>query len=127
MNVSLEEWLSNLDCNQLKRVSIQFPDPWFKRKHFKRRVLKTSLINSIARYISPDGELFIQSDIFKLIESMINVIDNSTYFERKEIEGVRWLNKNPYNVCTDRECFVIRKNLPIYRAMYIRNSSLFIN
>ena len=127
VNVSLEEWLSDLDYDQLKRVSIQFPDPWFKRKHFKRRVLKNSFINSIARYMSKDSELFIQSDIFKLIESMINIIDNSTFFERKEIGGVKWLNKNPYDVCTDRECFVIRKNLPIYRAVYIRNRKSFSN
>jgi len=52
VNVSLDEWLSDLDDCQLKRVSIQFPDPWFKRKHIKRRVLKTSLLNSIARYMS---------------------------------------------------------------------------
>ena len=55
VNISLDEWLSDLDSNQLKRVSIQFPDPWFKRKHFKRRVLKLSLLNSIARYMSKDG------------------------------------------------------------------------
>ncbi len=60
VNISLEEWLSDLDNDQLKRVSIQFPDPWFKRKHIKRRVLKTSLINSIARYMSMGSELFIQ-------------------------------------------------------------------
>ena len=70
VNVSLDEWLSDLDYGQLKRVSIQFPDPWFKRKHFKRRVLKTNLINSIAKSMSEDGEIFIQSDILKLIESM---------------------------------------------------------
>jgi len=128
VNVSLDEWLSDLDYDQLKRVSIQFPDPWFKRKHFKRRVLKTSLLNSIARYISKDGELFIQSDIFKLIESMSNVIDKSTYFDRKYVDGLKWLNKNPYEASTDRELFVAKKNLPIYRAIYIRNSkSLSIN
>ena len=127
VNVSLEEWLSDLDCNQLKRVSIQFPDPWFKRKHFKRRVLKISLINSIAKYMSQDGELFIQSDIFKLVESMINVIENSTYFDRKDLKGMNGFYKNPYNASTDRELCVIRKNLPIYRAMFIRNCTLFIN
>ena len=127
VNVSLDEWLSNLECNQLRRVSIQFPDPWFKRKHFKRRVLKTSLLNSIARYMSKDGELFIQSDILKLIESMNNVIDKSTYFDRKDLQGLRLLDKNPYNASTDRELFVVKQNLPIYRAMYIRNSKLFIN
>ena len=121
VNISLDEWLSNLDDDQLKRVSIQFPDPWFKRKHFKRRVLKTSLINSIARSMSKDGELFIQSDILKLIESMTNVIDKSTYFDRKYEKGLKWLDKNPYEVLTDRELFVLNQNLPIYRAMYIRN------
>ena len=127
VNVSLDEWLSDLDCDQLRRVSIQFPDPWFKRKHFKRRVLKTSLLNSIARYMSKDGELFIQSDILQLIESMNNIIDKSTYFYRKDLQGLKWLDKNPYNASTDRELFVKKKNLPIYRAMYIRNSKLFLN
>ena len=52
VNVSLDEWLSDLDFGQLKRVSIQFPDPWFKRKHFKRRVLNTNILNSIAKSMS---------------------------------------------------------------------------
>ena len=127
VNVSLDNWLSDLDYEQLKRVSIQFPDPWFKRKHFKRRVLKTSLLNSIARYMSKDGELFIQSDIFKLIESMSNTIDESRYFNRKDEGGLRFINKNPYDVMTDREIFSLKKNLLIYRVMYIRNSLLFTN
>ncbi len=125
VNVSLDEWLLDLNYNQLKRVSIQFPDPWFKRKHFKRRVLKESLLNSIARSMSKDGELFIQSDIFKLIKSMNNVVDNSIYFDRKELQGLKWLDKNPYEVYTDRELFAIKKNLPIYRVMYIRNNTKF--
>ena len=127
VNISLDEWLSDLDYDQLKRVSIQFPDPWFKRKHIKRRVLKTSLINSIARYISKEGELFIQSDILRLMESMINVIDKTTYFERKDVNGLRWLDKNPYKVSTDRELCVLNKDLPIYRAMYSRNGNTFID
>ncbi|MBW3041299.1 tRNA (guanosine(46)-N7)-methyltransferase TrmB [Prochlorococcus marinus] len=127
VNVSLDEWLSDLNHGQLKRVSIQFPDPWFKRKHFKRRVVQTSLINSIARSMSKDGELFIQSDIFKLIKTMTDVIDNSSYFDRKKLNGLQWLDKNPYAVCTDRELFVLKKNLPIYRAIYIRNRRLSID
>ena len=127
VNISLDEWLSDLDLDQLKRVSIQFPDPWFKRKHLKRRVFKKSLLNSIARYMSKNGELFIQSDIFKLIEYMSTSIDDSIYFDRKVVMGEKWLEKNPYEVLTDRESFVLKHNLPIYRAMYIRNSELFIN
>ena len=127
VNISLDEWLSDLDLDQLKRVSIQFPDPWFKRKHMKRRVLKKCLVSSIARAMSQDGELFIQSDIFKLIQYMSNVIDDSIYFDRKVVRGFKWLENNPYKVSTERELFVLKKNLPIYRAMYIRNNALFIS
>ena len=122
VNVSLDEWLSDLAFAQLKRVSIQFPDPWFKRKHIKRRVLKKNLLDSIARHMSKDGELFIQSDILNLIESMTSVIESSKYFDRRYVKGVKWLDENPYEAFTDRESFVLKKNLPIYRAMYIRNS-----
>ena len=127
VNISLDEWLSDLDIDQLKRVSIQFPDPWFKRKHYKRRVFKKSLLTSIARYMSKDGELFIQSDILKLFEYMSHVIDDSIYFDKKFVRGFKWLNKNPYEVSTDRELFVLKNNLPIYRAMYTRNNALFID
>ena len=127
VNVSLDEWLSDLDFGQLKRVSIQFPDPWFKRKHFKRRVLKTNILNSIAKAMSKDGEIFIQSDIFKLIEYMTNTIDKNRYFTRKNLGDLRSIDKNPYNVMTDREIFSLKKNLLIYRVMYIRNSLLFNN
>ena len=127
VNVSLDEWLSDLDYGQLKRVSIQFPDPWFKRKHFKRRVLKANILNSIAKAMSKDGEIFIQSDIFKLIESMTNTIDKNRYFNRKDVGDLMVINENPYNVKTDREIFSLKKNLLIYRVMYIRNNLLFIS
>ena len=126
VNVSLDEWLSDFDHGQLKRVSIQFPDPWFKRKHFKRRVLKTDLLNSIAKSMNKDGEIFIQSDILKLFESMTNTIDRSQYFNRKYLGNLSLIDKNPYNVKTDREFLSIKKKLPIYREMYIRNGLLFI-
>ena len=127
VNISLDEWLSDLDLDQLKKVSIQFPDPWFKRKHLKRRVLKPSLLNSIARSICKDGELFIQSDIFSLFEYMSNVIDDSIYFDSKLVNGLKLIEKNPYEVSTERESFVLKQNLKIYRAMYMRNREPFIN
>jgi len=127
VNVSLDEWLSDFDDGQLKRVSIQFPDPWFKRKHYKRRVLKTNLLNSIAKSMNKNGEIFIQSDILKLFDSMKNTMDQSKYFNRKDVGDMILLDENPYKVKTDRELYSLKKNLPIYREIYIRNSLLFID
>ena len=127
VNVSLDKWLLTLDYGQLKRVSIQFPDPWFKRKHFKRRVLKASFINTIAKSLTKDGELFIQSDVLKLIESMVEVVEHSKYFNRKTLDGKQWLDGNPYEVSTDREIYALARDMPVYRAMFFRNNKLVNN
>ena len=126
VNVSLDKWLIDLDDNQLRRVSIQFPDPWFKRKHLKRRVVGKNFIDSLAKSLSLDGELFIQSDILQLINSMTETIERSSYFDRKIIGGLKWLDKNPYDAFTERELYVKKKKLPIYRALYYRNNKLFL-
>ena len=86
-----------------------------------------NLLNSIAKSMSEGGEIFIQSDIFKLIEYMTNTIDKNKYFNRKDLGASSVIDKNPYNVKTERELFSLEKNLPIYRAMYIRNSLLFMD
>lgn len=57
-NVSLESWLAALPRGLLKRVSIQFPDPWFKLRHHKRRVLQPPLLRAIAAALVPGAELF---------------------------------------------------------------------
>ena len=47
----------------LASVSIQFPDPHFKAKHHKRRVVQPALIEEIAAALQPGGWLWMQSDV----------------------------------------------------------------
>ena len=43
VTVSLASLTRQLGPEQLQLVTVQFPDPWFKRKHHKRRLLQDSL------------------------------------------------------------------------------------
>ncbi len=121
-NISLEKWLSNLRVGQLQRVSIQFPDPWFKRRHYKRRVLQPALLISLAKALQKDTELFIQSDILEVSEYMKNLIDLSGCFERKNKSSNLWDIENPYSVFSDRELYVMQSKSPIFREVFIRNT-----
>ena len=122
VNVSLEPWLENLRSKCLKRVSIQFPDPWFKRRHNKRRVLQPELLISIANSLHMGSEFFIQSDIFEVIEPMTSLIQVSGCFNRLEDQNGIWLEKSPFSVLTERESYVLANRLPVYRALYVRNA-----
>ncbi len=121
-NVSLESWLFSLPRNRLRSVSIQFPDPWFKRRHHKRRVLQPSLLLAMSEALQPNFKLFIQSDIFAVIEHMNLLIELSDCFNRFQTSKGLWLDENPFCIPTEREDYVISKDLPIYRALYTRNN-----
>jgi tRNA (guanine-N7-)-methyltransferase len=122
-NVSLESWLADLPVGQLDCVSIQFPDPWFKKKHHKRRVLQPRLLLAIASALAPGQRLFLQSDVLAVIEPMLAVCEASGCFQRPPADARPWRQENPLPIATERERYVIEQNLPVYRVLYERNEA----
>ena len=121
-NISLEGWLAGLSEDQLRLVSIQFPDPWFKRRHRKRRVMQPSLLLAIAAALSPNRELFLQSDVLEVVQPMVTLVELSGCFERPAEDSRPWRADNPLPVPTERERYVKEQGLPAYRVLYRRNN-----
>lgn len=103
----------------LERVSIQFPDPWFKKRHQKRRVVQPELVAVLAELMPANGWVWLQSDIEEVCAEMCDRFDESPAFVR---EGTNWLTESPFPAKTDRERVGIEKGLPVYRAKYVRSS-----
>ena len=120
-NISLEGWLAELKTDQLQLVSIQFPDPWFKRRHRKRRVMQPSLLLAIAGALSSSRELFLQSDVLEVVEPMVTLVELSGCFDRPAEDTRPWRADNPLPVPTERERYVEEQGLPAYRVLYRRN------
>lgn len=47
----------------LARIDLIHPDPWPKRRHWKRRFVQDATVGAMARIIRPDGEFRFVSDI----------------------------------------------------------------
>lgn len=74
-NTNFEHLLQRATPYQpLGSVSIQFPDPWWKARHKKRRVVQPQLVASIAQHLPEGGWLFIQTDVLELAEDMRETI-----------------------------------------------------
>ncbi len=123
VNVSLVDWLEFISANRLRRVSIQFPDPWFKRRHRKRRVLQPLLLNAIAKALPVGGDLFIQSDQMTIIQPMFSLVASSQCFDCLSIDPFNSIQQNPYPVKSEREIYAFRNGLPIYRLLFKRNNN----
>ena len=122
-NVSLETWLRELPAGLLERVTIQFPDPWFKSKHHKRRVLQPPLLRAIATALPEGAALFLQSDVAAVIEPMVELCERSGCFERPAGDARPWRGDSPLPVATERERHVLAQGLPVLRVLYRRNGA----
>ena len=122
-NISLQDWLAALPSGRLQLVTIQFPDPWFKKKHHKRRVLQPALLRSLAGALAEGAGLFVQSDVPAVIEPMVALIEASGCFQRPREDPRPWRPDNPLPIATERERFVLAQDLPVLRVLYHRNGA----
>ena len=70
---------------------------------------------------SKGSQLFIQSDIFSIIEEMESLIFTTNCFKKIHPDNKRFIQFNPFKINTEREDYAIRKKLPIYRILFERN------
>jgi tRNA (guanine-N7-)-methyltransferase len=108
----LERLIGDLPPGILKAVTIQFPDPWFKKKHAKRRMVNEEMVETVAKHLAPEGRVFVQTDIEFLADEMFELFRADARFSEVAIKD------NPFPVKTEREKAVEDKGLPVYRSLF---------
>lgn len=117
-NISLRALMESWGPNHpLQQVSIQFPDPWFKKRHQKRRVLQPSLVNELAEFLPSGGRVILQSDVQAVAEDMVERMAEHPQFVQP-VAG--WLADSPFPAQTDRERVTLAQGLPVYRTVFVR-------
>lgn len=126
-NVDLERILSlyqKQGGGPLDTVSIQFPDPHFKSQHAKRRVVKPSLVLTLAKFMPESSRLFLQSDIKEVLDDMrLRFREQDKYFCDEVADANEYLKENPLGCQTERERSVLARDLPVYRTMLRRSAA----
>jgi tRNA (guanine-N7-)-methyltransferase len=104
------------------RVYVNFPDPWFKRRHHVRRMVDAQLAEQLAYLLRPGGELFVQTDVWDIALDAMTSFDGDRRerFENLAGEWSFWRRGNPYGVRSWREQNAEETNLPVWRILYRR-------
>jgi tRNA (guanine-N7-)-methyltransferase len=124
VNRSIAVILQSLPSQVIQRVSIQFPDPWFKARHQRRRMVQPELVDAIATALIPSGEVFIQSDVKDLAEQMRDCFSDHPAFYSVEKD---WLTDNPFPIASEREKATLDRNQPVYRTLFKKYQNKDIN
>ena len=120
VNNSLDVLLASLPDSVLDCVSIQFPDPWFKKRHAKRRVVRSDLVEELARSLRAGAKIFLQSDVEAIAKEMREQFQQHPQFTRQHPEP--WLLKNPFPITTEREKATFAKGEPVYRCLLVKGN-----
>ena len=65
------------DCipdGSLDRVQLYFPDPWHKKKHNKRRIVRQAFVDRIGAKLTPGGQFHMATDWQPYAEYMVEVM-----------------------------------------------------
>ena len=103
------------------RIYINFPDPWFKRRHVDRRMVDDALVTGLAAVARPGAELLVQSDVWDVaLDAMEWIERRDRYWQNRAGEWTFWRGGNPYGVRSWREQNAEETGLPIWRIWYRR-------
>ena len=69
-----QKMLPSIPDKSVIAVHIYFPDPWWKKKHKKRRVVNEFTIANVYRILASGGELHFWTDVLEYFESAIEMI-----------------------------------------------------
>ena len=103
----------------VRRFFLNFPDPWFKSRQHKRRVIGPGLMAEIGRALAAGGELYVQTDIFALaLDAMAALEADDTFLNT----AGTWtfLRENPYAAKSRRERQCETEGVRIWRLLYRR-------
>ncbi|MEW6360524.1 MAG: tRNA (guanosine(46)-N7)-methyltransferase TrmB [Pyrinomonadaceae bacterium] len=110
----LSHILESIPKGLLQMATIQFPDPWFKKKHSKRRMVNPMMVATLAENLQTGGQVFIQTDIEFLADEMFGL-----FRENKEFTELG-VTENPFPVKSEREKAVEAKGGEIFRSIFAK-------
>ena len=80
-NDAVEVLKHHIENNSLAAFQLFFPDPWHKKKHHKRRILQTSLLDMLADKLKTNGVIHIATDWENYAEHIMETLEAHPHFK----------------------------------------------
>jgi tRNA (guanine-N7-)-methyltransferase len=110
-----------LPDNSLAAVHVYFPDPWWKKRHHKRRVMNPKFVKDVTRVLAPGGRLHFWTDVENYFNATLALLAEHT-----PLTGPLEVAERPAAHDLDFQTHFERRTrlsaLPVHRAEFIKAS-----
>ena len=103
----------------VRAVHVYFPDPWWKKRHKKRRVFSAELVASIARALEPAGVLHVATDVQEYFGVITALVAAEPLFSEQLVPPMKE-PEHDLDYLTNFERKFRLEGRDIYRASYMK-------
>ncbi|MEI6238922.1 MAG: tRNA (guanosine(46)-N7)-methyltransferase TrmB [Planctomycetia bacterium] len=105
----------------LAAIHVYFPDPWWKARHRKRRVLSATFLQHAGRVLPPGGELHVWTDVEEyFLESLDFTRATGLFSEPAPVDPRPAEHDLDYHTHFERRTRLA--GAPVWRALFTRNT-----
>ncbi len=103
----------------LAAVHVYFPDPWWKARHRKRRVLAADFLAHVARALGPAGVLHVWTDVEEYFRETLAIVEAGGFFGEPQTVAERPAEHDlDYRTHFERRTRLAGE--PVWRTFFIR-------
>jgi tRNA (guanine-N7-)-methyltransferase len=103
----------------LAACHVYFPDPWWKQRHLRRRIMNETFVRDLERGLCPGGRLHFWTDVEEYFRLTLDVLARAT-----QLQGPLEVAERPVAHAFDYRTHFERRmrlhQVPVYRAEYRR-------
>ena len=112
--------LARMADRSVEAVHVYFPDPWWKRRHRRRRIFDAPFVTEAARILDTGGQLHAWTDVQEYFGVMLETVGENPSFSPQPTAPER-AAAHDLDYQTNFERKKRQLGLPIYRALWTRS------
>jgi tRNA (guanine-N7-)-methyltransferase len=102
----------------LSAVHLQFPDPWWKRSHFKRAIIQPDFARLLLDRMIPGGRFDLRTDVEDRARGMLAILEEAGFLN--PLGAGAFHPYDPEEVPSTRERRYLQSGEPVYRARLVK-------
>ena len=97
-----------IEDGKLRELHVNFPDPWWKKRHHKRRIFTPGFVEVAAAKLVSGGSVWLRTDVEAYAKHVEELFADSSIFDTMSFgdDVLEW---------THRETRCVRYGMPVYR------------
>ncbi len=104
--------------NSVRAIHVYFPDPWWKKRHHRRRVLNEAFLADVVRTLEPQGRLHFWTDVPAYYQNTLELIANTTHLLQGPLPVAQQPATHDLDYRTHFERRTRLQGAPVFRAEF---------